>query len=403
MTNAFLMNDRYQEHRTPPVTSAADERVAARVDRAQNELKQGRAIRLFDHDPSAGGVAPSCVVVAVEALTSPRLRWLSSLGATVHLLLTNERATALGLQPGTPGPLAAASVHLPLPADITFDAVQGLAAVSSTGSIPLDTLPAPGSDFRTSPSRARAMDSALQMARRARLIPALLIVDVSSAVEPLLAAEQLLWVASADVLQIPTAGASSLRRVSDAQVPIAAHDDCVLVLFREDHGGAEHVAIVVGHPDFSQPVPVRLHSSCLTGDLLGSLRCDCGDQLRRAIERLAETGGVLLYLEQEGRSIGLANKLRAYRLQDEGLDTIDADRYLGFAADDRDYGAAVEMLKSLGISRIRLMTNNPRKLAAMDAGGIEVVERLALHGPVNAHNARYIDTKQDRAGHLKPE
>ena len=112
---------------------------------------------------------------------------------------------------------------------------------------------------------------------------------------------------------------------------------------------------------------------------------------------------MLLYLEQEGRSIGLANKLRAYRLQDDGLDTIDADRYLGFAADDRDYGAAVAMLKSLGIARIRLMTNNPRKIAAMEAGGIEVVERLALHGPVNPFNERYIETKQQRAGHLKPE
>ncbi|MDO9314610.1 MAG: GTP cyclohydrolase II [Burkholderiaceae bacterium] len=398
------MNDRYQEHRTPTVASAADEQAATRVDRAQTELKHGRVVRLIDCDPPGDVVTSSCVVAAVEALTPLRLRWLSSLGAPVHLLLTTERALALGMKVGAPGPLGAQSIRLPLPADISLDALHGLAAVTSIRSSTPGILPMSSAvDHLTPSNRARAADSAFQLARRARLIPALLVVDVSSADEAALAAEQLLWVSSADVSQMPLGGSASLRRVSDAQVPLAAHDDCELVLFREDHGGAEHVAIVVGQPDFSQPVPVRLHSSCLTGDLLGSLRCDCGDQLRRAIERLAETGGVLLYLEQEGRSIGLANKLRAYRLQDEGLDTIDADRYLGFAADDRDYGAAVAMLKSLGIARIRLMTNNPKKIAAMEAGGIEVVERVALHGPVNSFNARYIETKQDRAGHLKPE
>jgi GTP cyclohydrolase II len=294
-------------------------------------------------------------------------------------------------------------VLLSLPADVTLDAVSGMAAVTPSGIPPLEALPMSAVDEPLSPRRSRSMDSALQLAKRARLTPALLVVEARPAAMQALLDEQLLWVSSDDVSQMQGRGASSLRRVSDAQVPIAAHEDCELVLFREELGGAEHVAIIVGHPDFGQPVPVRLHSSCLTGDLLGSLRCDCGDQLRRAIERLAETGGVLLYLEQEGRSIGLANKLRAYRLQDEGLDTIDADRYLGFAADDRDYGAAVAMLKSLGIAQIRLMTNNPKKIAAMEAGGIEVVERLALHGPVNSHNARYIETKQERAGHLKPE
>ena len=397
------MNDRTEEHRTPPLASAAAEQAATRVDRAQSELKRGRAIRLIDREKPGDAFAASCVAVAVEALTASRLHWLSSLGAPMHLLLTAERALALGLNVGSSAAPATTSVRLQLPADITLDDVQGLAAVTTSGLSWPDARWASASTQMASTDRACTLDSALQLTRQARLIPALLVVDLSSAEEPLLADAQLLWVSSADVQQTPPGGGATLRRVSDAQVPIAAHEDCELVLFREDHGGAEHVAIVVGQPDFSQPVPVRLHSSCLTGDLLGSLRCDCGDQLRRAIERLAETGGVLLYLEQEGRSIGLANKLRAYRLQDDGLDTIEADRYLGFAADDRDYGAAVAMLKSLGIARIRLMTNNPRKIAAMEAGGIEVVDRLALHGPINPHNARYIETKQERAGHIKPE
>jgi GTP cyclohydrolase II len=196
--------------------------------------------------------------------------------------------------------------------------------------------------------------------------------------------------------------ASDLIRVSDAHIPIAACDECTLVLFREPHGDAEHVAIVVGQPDLSRPVPVRLHSACLTGDLLGSLRCDCGDQLRLGIELLAETGGVLLYLSQEGRGTGLANKLRAYRLQDAGLDTIDADRYLGFSADERDFGPAVAMLKQLGISRIQLLTNNPHKIDAMRRGGVDVVDRIALLAPVNPLNARYVQTKHERAGHFAP-
>jgi GTP cyclohydrolase II len=151
-----------------------------------------------------------------------------------------------------------------------------------------------------------------------------------------------------------------------------------------------------------EPVPVRLHSACLTGDLLGSLRCDCGPQLQRAVKRLAETGGVLLYLAQEGRGTGLANKLRAYRLQDVGLDTLQADRHLGFRDDERDFQAAAAMLRALGYPRIRLLTNNPHKIEALRQAGIEIVDRLPLHTPVNDHNARYMQTKQ-QAGHLRAD
>jgi GTP cyclohydrolase II len=274
-----------------------------------------------------------------------------------------------------------------------------LAAVTPTSGQPMPT-----ASLSVSPQstvQQQAFDAALALAKNGRLMPALLVAELPAAAAAPLIASQLLSVSTADVQRAPARGERSLRRVSDAQVAIEAHEDCEVVLFRENAGGAEHLAIIVGQPDFKQPVPLRLHSACLTGDLLGSLRCDCGDQLRRAIARLAEHGGVLLYLQQEGRSIGLANKLRAYRLQDEGLDTIDADRYLGFMADERDYTPALAMLKSLGIRQVRLLTNNPRKIAAIEAGGIEVVERLALYGPVNPHNARYIETKQQRAGHLK--
>ena len=153
-------------------------------------------------------------------------------------------------------------------------------------------------------------------------------------------------------------------------------------------------------PDFSQPVPVRLHSACLTGDVFGSRRCDCGDQLRLALRRLDELGGgIILYLEQEGRGLGLANKMRAYRLQDAGLDTLDANHTLGFDDDERDYGIAARMLGMLGCARVRLLTNNPAKLDGLSQAGIEVVGRIPLQGPVNADNRRYLTAKATRAGH----
>ncbi|OYT98480.1 MAG: GTP cyclohydrolase [Burkholderiales bacterium PBB1] len=393
------MNDRYQEQRPLVRSSPEDEQAAVRVDRAQTELMHGRAVCLtgLAHDQTAAS-GPCHLVAAVETLNADRLAWLASWGAPLQLLLTAERASTLGLslsaQPGS-------AVSIALPAGVSLEALLELAAVTpaSGQSMPTASL----SVLPQSTVQQQVFDAALALAKNGRLMPALLVAELPATAAAQLTAAQLLSVSTADVQRAPARGERSLRRVSDAQVAIEAHEDCEVVLFREDAGGAEHLAIIVGQPDFTQPVPLRLHSACLTGDLLGSLRCDCGDQLRRAITRLAEHGGVLLYLQQEGRSIGLANKLRAYRLQDEGLDTIDADRYLGFMADERDYTPALAMLKSLGIKRVRLLTNNPRKIAAIEAGGIEVVERLALYGPVNPYNARYIETKQQRAGHLKED
>jgi GTP cyclohydrolase II len=171
------------------------------------------------------------------------------------------------------------------------------------------------------------------------------------------------------------------------------------VIFRDAIGGSS-TAVIVGEPDKSRPVPLRLHSACLTGDVFGSRRCDCGDQLRLSLTRLDdEGGGIILYLEQEGRGLGLTNKMRAYALQDEGLDTLDANTMLGFDDDERDYGIAVRMLQILGCTRVKLLTNNPAKLDWLTKAGIEVCGRIPLHGPVNADNRRYLTAKAMRAGH----
>ena len=240
--------------------------------------------------------------------------------------------------------------------------------------------------------------SAIELAKIAQRLPALLFAEVASPASALI--EPPLVVVAADaVMRFGRADLHSLEIASEAKVPLQGGLSTRFVVFRDSIGGGS-VAVIVGEPDFSKPVPVRLHSACLTGDVFGSSRCDCGDQLRLATKRLNEEGGgIILYLEQEGRGLGLANKMRAYALQDEGLDTVDANTTLGFDDDERDYGIAARMLQKLGCTRVYLMTNNPAKLDGLSGLGIEVVGRKPLHAPINAHNRRYMTAKAMRAGH----
>ncbi|HKT77533.1 MAG TPA: GTP cyclohydrolase II [Sphingobium sp.] len=193
--------------------------------------------------------------------------------------------------------------------------------------------------------------------------------------------------------------AAHLAIATRARLPVAASETGEIVAFRSPDEPREHVALVIGKRDASPPV-VRLHSECLTGDVLGSLKCDCGPQLHQALHQIADsTWGVLLYLRQEGRGIGLINKLRAYALQDQGFDTVDANVRLGFAIDARDFSVAARMLDLLGIGEVRLLTNNPNKVAGLEAAGIKVAERLPIILPSNPHNEQYLATKRDRTGH----
>jgi GTP cyclohydrolase II len=240
--------------------------------------------------------------------------------------------------------------------------------------------------------------AALALAKLARLLPAVLAAPLSS---PEQITPGILRVPAADVLAYRPGAAASLRRLTEAQVPLSAAPDARMVIFRPADGGIEHIAILVGAPEARDAPLVRLHSECFTGDLLDSLRCDCGVQLRGAIARMAAEGaGVLLYLAQEGRGIGLASKLRAYTLQDRGLDTLDANRALGWEADERNFMLAATMLDSLGVRRIRLLTNNPDKLNALAACGIDVVGREPHAFAPNGVNDAYLATKARRFGHL---
>ncbi len=247
------------------------------------------------------------------------------------------------------------------------------------------------------PAGRTALD-AIALAKLAQRLPALLVGDarvagVAACVPPLIE------VASDAVTDYRRAAIAALAIATETSIPLNGGYSARFVIFRDATGGTP-IAVIVGSPDLAQPVPVRMHSACLTGDVFGSRRCDCGDQLRLALAQLAQHGGgIILYLEQEGRGLGLTSKIRTYQLQDAGLDTVDANTALGFDDDERDYGIAVRMLQMLGCTRVRLLTNNPAKLDGLSNAGIDVSGRVPLHGPINSDNRRYLTAKATRAGH----
>jgi GTP cyclohydrolase II len=245
--------------------------------------------------------------------------------------------------------------------------------------------------FRALPSAApAAAEAAIRLARRAGLLPALFAGGFAGEGAASVSAE-----AVARFDRCP-----ELRLAARAKLPTAAAEKGEIVAFRSVEDAAEHIALLIGAPDGRPPL-VRLHSECLTGDVLGSLKCDCGPQLAGALAAMEGAGwGILLYLRQEGRGIGLVNKLRAYALQDQGFDTVDANLRLGFGDDERDFSVAARMLELLGQKEVRLLTNNPRKVAGLEGAGIRVAEQVPLQAGANVHNQGYLDTKRLRSGHL---
>ncbi len=367
------------------------------VHRAASELRRGTPVLLQGSDSAL-------VVAAAETVSA---RGLGELAAAARgpavLLLAPVRAAAVLQRPvpqatgaapiGTAAEMGAVALRL-TPALLDPAALRSLADPTAERLLP------------EQPERTAMPPQALPaiaLAKLARLLPALV---VAPAAEAAAARLDLLSVKAADVLAYPVAAPASLARVAEARVPLEDAPEARIIAFRAADGGIEHLAILVDSVS-PNPTPggvplVRVHSECFTGDLLGSLRCDCGPQLRGAIKRMAAdpAGGVLLYLAQEGRGIGLVNKLRAYTLQDQGLDTLDANRALGYGADERNFWVAAEMLRAIGVPRVRLLTNNPDKLAGLAACGIEVEGREAHQFEGNGVNDGYLETKARRFGHL---
>ncbi|KFC66723.1 GTP cyclohydrolase II [Bosea sp. LC85] len=241
-------------------------------------------------------------------------------------------------------------------------------------------------------------EAALELARLSLVLPATILVPVTAEE---IAGEPLVEVAIAAINAYRAEQVASLAIVGRAPVPLEGAPETEFVVFRGGEGLRDQVAIIVGKPDLDTAVPVRLHSACLTGDLFGSLKCDCGDQLRETVQWMAENeGGILLYLDQEGRGNGISNKMRAYRLQSQGWDTYDADEVLGFDLDQRHFDFAATMLKQLGVTSVTALTNNPLKIGAIKAAGLEVAATQRVLGRPNVHNVRYLASKRDRAGHF---
>ncbi len=347
---------------------------AERLNRARADLRMGLPVVL----------SGACLAVAVETLSAARLAALRGLGRPV-LALTSWRAETLKARVSD-GDLA--RVRVPEDADLAW--LQALADPADDLRMPMKGPLA--SEREGDAGLARA---AIALAKSAHLLPAALLVPLTGP-----APEGLTALDAAQALR-EIAAETVLAPVSAARVPMRAAEKGRLHIFRPDDGGEEHYAIEIGAPARDKPVLARLHSACFTGDVLGSLKCDCGPQLDAALTQMGHEGaGVLLYLNQEGRGIGLANKMRAYSLQDQGFDTVEANHRLGFEDDERDFRIGAALLKKLGFAQVRLLTNNPAKVRMLEANGVHVAERVPLKVGLSRHNAAYLATKAAKSGHI---
>lgn len=344
---------------------------AIEVERAVAELRYGRPVVVTQGERKLAVLALDCVAPSLFD------QFAEATDNRHNLLLTAPRAGRLGIG-------VERDVITPL-AGVSFDDASRLAYALGAEKPAI-----------WQPADALASQSA-ELARLALLLPAMVLADVTPIADR--------FDACCEIASTRLKGADIARQRFDkvvrTRVPLKDLGDADFVVFRGGLAQKDQVAIVVGKPDVTKTVPIRIHSSCITGDLCGSLKCDCGDQLRNGLTLLKQAGGgVLLYLDQEGRGTGIGAKMRAYGYQHLGLDTIDADAELGLAEDHRRYEAAVAMLRHLEISKVAVYTNNPTKIAGLKLGGIDVEARAAVTGRVTAENENYLRTKTLRAGHM---
>ncbi len=351
--------------------------------RARADLRMGLPVVLTDDS------GLSVLAVATETLSAQRLADLRGLGSDPVVTITGRRAETLKAR-AYDGDLA----RVILPADADIGWVQAVAD-------PSDDLNAPmkGPLMSERQGHTNLHRIAIALTKSARLLPSAVVTAIEDG-RAFAAAHGLTCIDHTRAAP-HLADRSALHEVVAARLPMEVSEAGRLHIFRPEDGGEEHYAIEIGRPDRSKPVLARLHSACFTGDLMGSLKCDCGPQLRGALAQMGTEGaGVLLYLNQEGRGIGLANKMRAYFLQDQGFDTVEANHRLGFEDDERDFRLGSDILKSLGFNAVRLLTNNPAKIAMMEKTGIAVTERVPLQVGETAHNRGYLATKAAKSGHL---
>lgn len=356
--------------------------ILERLARARADLRMGVPILVLDD-------TQAFMVLATETLEDTRLTAARSLSDEIVLVLTARRAETLKARA-----LDQDLARIFFPKDANKDWAQCVADPAHDLAVPIK---GPFKSQREGQADLHLM--ALNLAKTAQLLPSVVMLPVK---DPARFALDHGLTSIPRILAEPYLLSSSpMNLVVNARLPMQAAEAGRLHIFRPDDGGEEHYAIEIGRPDRSAPVLARLHSACFTGDVLGSLKCDCGPQLNAALAQMGTEGnGILLYLNQEGRGIGLANKMRAYSLQDQGFDTVEANHRLGFEDDERDFRIGANILKELGFSSVRLLTNNPRKIKMMEATGISVAERVELKVGENAHNTAYLATKAAKSGHM---
>ncbi|MHC4713483.1 MAG: bifunctional 3,4-dihydroxy-2-butanone-4-phosphate synthase/GTP cyclohydrolase II [Planctomycetota bacterium] len=400
------------------------------IDEILEDLNAGRMVIVVDNPDREN---EGDLVTAAEKITPEAINFMSKHGrGLICLTLAPEKVGQLGLQPMTPENRSRFGTAFTVSIEARFGVTTGISAADRAHTILTavkadarpDDIVSPGHVFPIRSReggvlvRAGQTEASVDLARLAGLSPAAVICEIMnedgsmarmSDLEKFAAVHDLKVCSVADLIKYRLRREKLVNRVEAVRMP-TRYGDFDLILYEDITRGEHHLALTCGGVGleegrlYDEPVLVRVHSECLTGDVFASLRCDCGPQLHTALEMIGNAGkGALVYMRQEGRGIGLDNKIRAYRLQEQGLDTVEANLALGFPADKRDYGIGAQIVCDLGLRKIRLLTNNPRKLVGLEGYGLEIVERIPIQIPVTDENKRYLETKMRKLGHLLEE
>ena len=402
------------------MSAGAPETVFSSIDEAIDEIRAGRFVVVVDDE---GRENEGDLTIAAQFVTPEAVNFMATHGrGLICLCLTPERCDELGLRMMTDQNETPFETAFTISIEARHGISTGISAADRARTIQVAVDPAAGPRDLVQPGhvfplrartggvlqRAGQTEAAVDLARLAGLTAAGVVCEVMNEdgtmarvpdLIPFCERHGLKLVTVADLIEYRRQTEKLVERTASVRLP-TEHGDFQAIAFRETLSGKSHLALVKGDVDGVGDVLVRVHSECLTGDVFHSRRCDCGDQLERALAEIQREGrGVLLYMSQEGRGIGLLNKLKAYELQEQGLDTVEANLRLGFSADAREWGIGNQILADLGLTTIRLLTNNPKKITGMSGHGLSVVEQVPIEVQPNDDNRRYLDTKRDRMGH----